>query len=82
MSYNNSWSNYNWNNYWYGRQLTIQEAMEIANQVVPGQVIEAEIDTEGGILVYEVEIDTSFGIYEVKVNAYTGAIMSIEFEGY
>lgn len=55
-------------------------AIEIALQQVPGQVIKVELDSENGIIVYEIYISTTYGIYEVNVNARTGQIVKIERE--
>ncbi|AEV67454.1 PepSY domain-containing protein [Acetivibrio clariflavus] len=67
-------------NPWYNRQITQQQAVQIALQRVPGQVIRVELDTENGMLVYEVKIRVVYGVYEVKVNAATGAIVDIDFD--
>ena len=55
-------------------------AIEIALQQVPGQVIKVELDSENGVIVYEIYISTTYGIYEVDINARTGQIIKIERE--
>lgn len=69
----------NYNN-WY-RRISMEEAMSIALERVPGQVVKVELDTENGLLVYEVEIITPHGIKnEVDVDVNTGAIVKVELD--
>ncbi|MBT2217780.1 peptidase [Virgibacillus dakarensis] len=59
----------------------MEEAMNIATQQVPGEVVRVELDTEHGIPVYEVEIVTQQGVeYEVNVDVNTGDIVDIELD--
>lgn len=68
-------------NYGYQNNFISSEvAIEIALQQVPGQVIRVELDTENGVIVYEIHISTTYGIYEVDINARTGQIIKIERE--
>lgn len=63
------------------RQLTIEEAIRIAQAQVPGQVVKAEIDRKGNRLIYEVEIVTNQGVkYEVEIDANSGAVLSVELD--
>ncbi|WP_342532829.1 PepSY domain-containing protein [Lysinibacillus sp. FSL K6-0057] len=63
------------------QRVSLQYAMQIAMQRVPGQIIHYGMDMENGILVYEIFILTAQNkIYEVEVNAKTGAIRKIEEE--
>ncbi len=65
----------------YNQRITPQQAMQIAVQRVPGQIIHYGMDMENGNLVYEIFILTSQNkIYEVEVNARTGVIRKIEEE--
>ncbi|MGG2081102.1 PepSY domain-containing protein [Lysinibacillus pakistanensis] len=58
-----------------------QQAMQIAVQRVPGQIIHYGMDMENGTLVYEIFILTSQNkIYEVEINAKIGVIRKIEEE--
>ncbi len=79
----NQWHNY-WynllNNSWITNFITIEMAITIALQYIQGQVIKVELDTEDGILVYEVYIRNPYGIYEVKIDANTGMVLEIEQE--
>ena len=63
------------------RQISIQEAMNIALGRVPGQVVKVELDQENGMWVYEVDIITPQGVkYEVEVDINTGAIIKVEVD--
>lgn len=69
-----------WDSYWRSYRINSEAAIQIALQLVPGQVIKVELDYENGILVYEIDIRTQSGIYEVHVNATTGQILKVEKE--
>ncbi len=73
-----------WNNHWQNpqyRRITINQAMAIGVDRVPGQVIKAELDYEDGMLVYEIEIRTAEGHkYEVRIDANTGAILKVKLD--
>lgn len=63
------------------RQITIEDAISIARDQIPGEVVKAELDREHGRLVYEVEIISTQGPkYEVEVDASTGNIVHIELD--
>ena len=65
----------------YNQRISPQQAMQIAIQRVPGQVIHYGMDMENGTLIYEIFILTPQNrIYEVEVNAKTGVIRKIEEE--
>ncbi|HLR09534.1 MAG TPA: PepSY domain-containing protein [Bacillota bacterium] len=65
---------------WY-RQITIREAMDIAQDRVPGEIVKVELEHEKGRLVYEVEIRTEQGVkYEIDVDVNTGQIVEIELD--
>ncbi|WP_026905838.1 PepSY domain-containing protein [Paucisalibacillus globulus] len=51
------------------------QAIEIAESVVEGSVVEMELDEDNGKFVYELTIKMSNGKAEVEVNARTGDIM-------
>jgi uncharacterized membrane protein YkoI len=62
-----------------GEVLPLVKILEIANQQVPGDVIEVELEDEKSALVYEIKILTSVGrVREVKIDARTGAVLKIE----
>ncbi|CAB1262787.1 YKOJ [Clostridiaceae bacterium BL-3] len=68
-----------WDNYWRQYRISAETAVQIALQRVPGQVLRVEVDTEDGLLVYEVYIRTTSGIiYEVTINANTGEILDVD----
>lgn len=76
---NHSWTNH-WQNPQY-RRISIEQAMTIALQRVPGQVVKAELEYEDGMLVYEVDIRSQDGVkYEVQVDAITGAIIRVKMD--
>lgn len=82
MEYNDSWHPHTqhhlpaWN-----RRVSIEEAIGIALEQVPGQVVKVELEHEQGILVYEVEIVTQQGVkYEVAVDVSTGSVVSVELD--
>jgi len=61
--------------------LTATQAIEIALAEVPGEVQEAELETEDGSQVYEIEILNAEGVeMEVEIDAETGMILEIEAE--
>ncbi|MGN7388148.1 PepSY domain-containing protein [Sporosarcina sp. SAFN-015] len=76
------------NNYWDGhwqnpryRKISMEQAIDIALQRVPGEVVKAELEFDDGTLLYEVEIRTSQGVkYEVKVDAVTGQVMRVKLD--
>ncbi|QKS70121.1 PepSY domain-containing protein [Paenalkalicoccus suaedae] len=61
-----------------GERLTEEQAIEIAQTIVNGQLDEIELDTENGRLVYEVELDFEGDDYEIYVDAYTGDIVKVD----
>ncbi|NYF25356.1 PepSY domain-containing protein [Sporosarcina sp. JAI121] len=76
--------NHHWDNHWQNphyRRITIDQAMAIALERVPGQVVKAELDYEDGMLVYEVDVRTMEGYkYEVKIDANTGAVLKVKLD--
>ena len=62
-----------------GEVLPLVKILAIADQQVPGDVIEVELEDEHGALVYEIKILTGNGrVREVKIDARTGAVLKIE----
>jgi uncharacterized membrane protein YkoI len=62
-----------------GEVLPLVKILAIANQEVPGDVIEVELEQEPIGLIYEIKILTSTGrVREVKIDARTGKVMRIE----
>lgn len=56
--------------------IPMSRAMEIAQGSVNGGVLEAELETENGVQVYEIEIVQEAEVFEISVNAETGEIVS------
>lgn len=62
-----------------GEVLPLVKILAIANQQVPGDVIEVELEDEHGALIYEIKILTGTGrVREVKIDARTGKVLQIE----
>lgn len=85
----NNWydPNQQWQNGRYANQysrysrISIDDAMAIALERVPGEVVKVELNTENGLLVYEVEIINIQGVkYEVEIDAQTGEIIKLKLD--
>lgn len=62
--------------------ITIDQAIKMANDKVPGKVIEAELEKKHDKAVWEVEIATADNkIMEVHVDSMSGAVIDVEEEG-
>ncbi|WP_116809241.1 PepSY domain-containing protein [Steroidobacter cummioxidans] len=62
-----------------GEVLPLVKILEIANQQVPGDVIEVELENKKEALIYEIKILTGTGrVREVKIDARTGAVVKVE----
>ncbi|MFS0576304.1 PepSY domain-containing protein [Sporosarcina sp. 179-K 3D1 HS] len=76
--------NLNWEGHWQHpryRRISLEQAVSIALQRVPGNVVKAELDNDDGHLVYEIDIRTANGLkYEVKVDANTGQIIRVKLD--
>jgi len=63
------------------RQITMEEAIGISREQMPGQVVKAELESKHGRLIYEVDIVSTQGPkYEVKVDANTGEVIEVELD--
>ncbi|HNP61156.1 MAG TPA: PepSY domain-containing protein [Nitrospirales bacterium] len=61
--------------------VTMEEAIKTATTQFPGKVIEAELESEDGKVIYEVEIVNAAGeIREIEIDAQSGKILSSELE--
>lgn len=58
------------------------QAAEIALQSIPGTVVDIDLDddNDNGMLIYEVEIIAGNRRYEVIIDAYTGAVLGIDYD--
>ena len=54
-------------------RVNMSQAIKAAQGSIDGGVLEAEIETEGDALVYEIDLVRGEAVYEVTVNAATGA---------
>lgn len=83
-NHNRYGQNQHWENHWQHQQyrrISMEQAMNIALQRVPGHVVKAELDYDDGMLVYEIDIRTAEGYkYEVKVDANTGTILRVKLD--
>lgn len=60
--------------------ISSNNASNIAAKTVDGRVLEIELDEDDGRLMYEVELWTSKGEAEVEIDAYTGKVLSVEYD--
>ena len=83
-NYNRYSQNHYWENHWQNpryRRISTEQAIGIALQQVPGQVVKAELDNDDGRLLYEIDIRNEQGIkYEVKVDAITGEVLRVKID--
>jgi hypothetical protein len=62
-------------------KLSMEEAIATAKTKFPGQVLEAELETEHGQAVYEIEIASTTGsVTEIKIDAQSGELLSSDIE--
>ncbi|WP_096186844.1 PepSY domain-containing protein [Evansella halocellulosilytica] len=59
-------------------KISSEEAVEIAKGVLDGKLDEVELDTEDGMLVYEVEIKYNGDDYDFIIDAHSGEIIEID----
>ena len=62
-----------------GEVLPLARILAIAQQQVPGDVIEVELESKRAALVYEIKVLTESGrVREVKIDARNGTVLSVE----
>jgi uncharacterized membrane protein YkoI len=62
-----------------GEVLPLAKLLAIAQEKVPGDVIEVELESKRGALVYEIKVLTGSGrVREIEIDARTGAVLKIE----
>ena len=65
-----------------GRILPLKQILARAQGAYPGQVIEAELEDEGGMVVYEIKILTTAGrVMTLHYNAATGELLKTKDRG-
>lgn len=65
-----------------GRILPLKEILARAQGAYPGQVIEAELEDEGGVVVYEIKMLTADGrVMKLSYNAATGELLRTRARG-
>ncbi|WP_052245764.1 PepSY domain-containing protein [Sporosarcina sp. ZBG7A] len=83
---NQNWMapNQHWENHWQNPQyrvISIEEAMMIALQQVPGHVVKSELEYDHGSVIYEIKIRTRDGQkFEVKVDANSGKVLKVKLD--
>lgn len=62
-----------------GEVLPLARILAIAQEKVPGDVIEVELENKRGALVYEIKVLTESGrVRELKIDARQGTVLKIE----
>ncbi|HYJ39649.1 MAG TPA: PepSY domain-containing protein [Steroidobacteraceae bacterium] len=62
-----------------GEVLPLARILAIAQEKVPGDVIEVELESKNGALVYEIKVLTESGrVREIKIDARKGTVLEIE----
>lgn len=62
-----------------GRILPLKDILSRAQEAYPGQVIEAELEDEGGAIVYEIKILTADGrVMKLYYKAATGELLKVK----
>ena len=61
--------------------ISFDQAVEIALADVPGQVVEAELEREDGVVVWEIEVvDSQNQLFEFEIDANSGDILEKELD--
>ncbi len=61
--------------------VTMEQAIQTAKAKFPGRVVESELESEDGALVYEVKIVSASGkAQEIEIDAQSGEILGSEIE--
>lgn len=66
-----------WDEYWRTYRISIEDAIQIALQQIPYQIVDIKLDMENGGLVYEIYIRTPIGMYQVKIDTKTGKVLEV-----
>jgi uncharacterized membrane protein YkoI len=62
-----------------GEVLPLARILAIAQERVPGDVLEVELESKRGALVYEIKVLTQSGrVREIKIDARNGTVLKIE----
>ena len=62
-----------------GEALPLARILAIAQQHVPGDVLEVELEREDGVLIYEIKVLTGNGrVRELEIDARSGTVVKIE----
>ncbi|WP_291582717.1 PepSY domain-containing protein [Clostridium sp. UBA6640] len=66
-----------WDDYLGSYRISPKEAVQIALQYIPYQLVEIGLGSENEILIYKVTVRTPIGVYEVKVDTRTGEVLGV-----
>lgn len=66
-----------WDDYRGSYRISPNEAVQIALQYIPYQLVEIGLGLENEILVYKVTVRTPIGMYEVNIDTRTGDVVGI-----
>ena len=61
-----------------GNVVGLASAIEAAKGRLDGGVLEAELETQGGNLVYEIDLVADGSVHQAVINAETGEVLSLE----
>jgi uncharacterized membrane protein YkoI len=62
-----------------GEVLPLAKILTIAQEKAPGDVVEVELESERGVLIYEIKVLTQSGrVREIEIDARTGAVLKVE----
>jgi len=61
--------------------MSLQQIIDKATAIQPGNILETELDEEDGLYIYELEIlDDKGQVWELELNAQSGELLEIEQE--
>lgn len=65
-------------------KISKKDAEDIALKEVKdkGEVVRTELESDDGMLQYDVTVKTSDAVYEVEIDAKTGKVLEVEKEGH
>jgi uncharacterized membrane protein YkoI len=64
-----------------GKILSLEQILARISEVLPGQILEVELERERGRVFYEIELlDEQSAVWELKIDAVSGAVLEQELE--
>ncbi len=62
-----------------GQIMSLEQLLETARKIKPGEILETELDKEAGRYVYEIDIlDAQGRVWELKLDAKSGKLIELE----